>query len=300
MTVQINKYHGTYNRSVRGGGVGAIKYICIHYTAGTGSAKNNCIYFSGGNRNASADYFVDDLGIWEYNDPSSGYYTWAVGDGKGKYGITNSNSISIEVVNTGGAFSSKEIEYLKELVPYLMKKYNVPASRVVRHYDASHKSCPAYYVKNPSKWTELHKVITSGSGNISASTGSTPKPAPSKPSTSTSSKKISVDGWWGTGTTTLAQQVFGTVVDGIVSGQSATDLNKTNRGGLQSSSWKTGKGGSLLVKAIQKKVGTTADGYFGPNTCKKMQKWLGTPQDGLVSGPSTMVKAFQTWLNKQV
>lgn len=56
----------------------------------------------------------------------------------------------------------------------------------------------------------------------------------------------------------------------------------------------------MLVKAIQRKVGSTADGYFGVNTCKKMQKWLGTTQDGLVSGPSQMVKAFQTWLNKQV
>lgn len=296
MALTINKYHGKYNLSKRSGGVGSIKYIVIHYTAGTGSAKNNCIYFSGGNRGASADYFVDDNGVWEYNDPSSGMYSWAVGDGKGKYGITNSNSISIEVVNTGGAFSAKEIEYLKQLVPYLMKKYNVPVSRVVRHYDASHKTCPAYYVKNPSKWTELHKVITSGSGNVSNST-TTSKPA-SKPSAS--KKKISVDGWWGTGTTKLAQQVFGTPVDGIVSRQSSKDLNKTNRGGLQSSSWKTGSGGSMLVKAIQRKVGSTADGYFGVNTCKKMQKWLGTTQDGLVSGPSPMVKAFQTWLNKQV
>lgn len=184
--MKINKHHGTCNRSKRSGGVGSIKYICVHYTAGTGSALNNCKYFAGGNRNASADYFVDDNGIWEYNDPSKGYYTWAVGDGKGKYGITNSNSISIEVVNTGRAFSTKEINYLKELVPYLMKKYNIPASRVVRHYDASRKQCPYYYAKNSSKWTELHKVITSGAGNVTTT--------PSKPSTSKPSNKIAVDG----------------------------------------------------------------------------------------------------------
>lgn len=300
--MQINKYHGSYNLSTRSAGVSGIEYICIHYTAGTGSAKNNCIYFSNGNRNASADYFIDDLGIWEYNDPSSGKYTWAVGDGKGKYGITNSNSISIEVVNTGVAFSSKEIEFLKQLVPYLMKKYNVQASRVVRHYDASRKQCPYYYVKNPDKWTELHKIITSGSGSVSASTStSKPAPSPSKPTTRPASTgKIAVDGWWGPGTTRLAQKVFGTVQDGIVSGQSAGDLSKTNRGGLQSNTWKTGKGGSLLVKAIQKKVGSTADGYFGVNTCKAMQRWLGTPVDGLVSGRSQMVKAFQIWLNKKI
>lgn len=159
--MNINKYHGSYNRSKRSGGVGAIKYICIHYTAGTGSAKNNCIYFSGGNRDASADYFIDDNGIWEYNDPDEGYYCWSVGDGKGAYGITNANSISVEVVNNGGDFTAKEISYLKELVPYLMKKYGVPASRVVRHYDASRKQCPIGYI-NQVKWNTLHTAITNG------------------------------------------------------------------------------------------------------------------------------------------
>lgn len=298
--MQINKYHGSYNLSSRSGGVGAIKYICIHYTGGTGSAKNNCIYFSGGNRGASADYFVDDNGIWEYNDPSSGKYSWAVGDGHGKYGITNSNSISIEVVNNGGAFSAKEIAYLKELVPYLMKKFNVPSDRVVRHYDASRKSCPAYYVDG-TRWASLKASLVGVSAPSGVTSSSTPATKPAtKPAAkpSTSSSKISEDGWWGNGTTRRAQQVFGTVVDGIVSGQTSSMTN-CNKGGLQSSSWKRGSGGSLLIKAIQKKVGVTADGYFGPNTCKAMQKWLGTPVDGVVSGPSTMVKKFQAWLNKQ-
>lgn len=155
----INRYHGAYNKSYRSGGVSAIKYICIHYTGGTGSAKNNCIYFSGGNRNASADYFIDDLGIWEYNNPDDGYYTWAVGDGGGKYGITNSNSVSIEVVSNGEPFSAKEIKYLTQLTTWLMAKYNVPASRVVRHYDASRKQCPYPYIYQ-SAWNVLHAIIT--------------------------------------------------------------------------------------------------------------------------------------------
>lgn len=157
--MQINKYHGNYNLSKRNG---SIQYICVHYTAGTGSALNNCKYFAGGNRNASADYFIDDAGIWEYNDPASGYYTWAVGDGGGKYGITNANSVNIEVVNTGGAFTEKQIGYLTELVSHLMATYGVPASRVVRHYDASRKSCPLYYV-DASRWNALHARITGGS-----------------------------------------------------------------------------------------------------------------------------------------
>lgn len=165
MSLQINKHHGTYNRSKRSGGKSAIKYLVIHYTGGTGSAKNNCIYFSGGDRNASADYFIDDNGIWEYNDPDSGYHTWAVGDGGGKYGITNSNSIHIEVVNNGGPFSSKEIGYLTSLTQHLMSKYNIPADKVVRHYDASRKQCPHYYVVTPHTWDILHKMITTVNKN---------------------------------------------------------------------------------------------------------------------------------------
>lgn len=160
MSLQINTYHGTFNRSWRIGGISAIKYIVIHYTATLASALNNCIFFANGNRKASADYFVDDSGIWEYNYPKDGYYTWAVGDGGGKYGITNANSISIEVVNAGGAFSAKEQELLQKLVTYLMEMYNVPAGNVVRHYDASRKACPAYYASNHAAWTQLRTKIT--------------------------------------------------------------------------------------------------------------------------------------------
>lgn len=294
MILQINTYHGTYNRSARGGN--SIQYIVIHYTAGTGSARNNCIYFSGGNRNASADYFVDDSGIWEYNDPGSGYYTWAVGDGGGRYGITNRNSCSIEVVNTGGPFSNAEIAHLKELVPHLMKRFGVPASRVVRHYDASRKQCPYYYV-NQDRWNELHAAITGSSAPATVTGGST-STAPVTNNAPASNGSIAVDGYWGTGTMRKLQQVLGTPADGVASGQSRDDFKKANRGGLVTSAWKMGDGGSMVIKEMQRRIGTTADGYFGPNTCRALQAYLGTYQDGYVSGPSTMVKALQRRLNE--
>lgn len=160
----INTYHGSYNISSRRE---AVKYIVVHYvgsgTSTPGNAKNNCIYFSGGNRNASAHYFIDDGGIWEYADPDS-YYTWHVGDGHGMYGITNSNSVGIEVCIDGDqSFTPNEIGYLTQLVTHLMGKYNVPASRVVRHYDASRKQCPYWYAGTgirQQRWNELHSTIT--------------------------------------------------------------------------------------------------------------------------------------------
>lgn len=160
--MQINKLHGTYNISKR---IETVKYIVVHYTAdGTskaGSAKNNCIYFGrGGSDDSSAHYFIDDGGIWEYADPKK-YYTWHCGDGHGKYGITNANSIGIEVCqNYDVPYTETEIRYLTELVRMLMVKFNVPAERVVRHYDASHKLCPLYYAKRSTEWTALRARIT--------------------------------------------------------------------------------------------------------------------------------------------
>ena len=54
--------------------------------------------------------------------------------------------------------------------------------------------------------------------------------------------------------------------------------------------------GQGTVKALQKKLGVTADGLWGVNTTKALQKLVGTTQDGLM-GPAT-VKAFQTYLNE--
>ena len=151
------KYNVTYSKGR------AIKHIVIHYTGTTASASNNCTYFGGGNRNASADYFIDkDGAIWQFNGDIRNYYSWHCGDGGGKYGITNGQSIGIEVVSAGEDFTEAQINSLNQLVVALMQDYGVTADRVVRHYDASRKLCPAPYAgdKNNSKWLALRARIT--------------------------------------------------------------------------------------------------------------------------------------------
>lgn len=106
------------------------------------------------------------------------------------------------------------------------------------------------------------------------------------------------DGVWGKETTKKAQEVFGTPVDGIVSNQYA--IYKMLNPGLSSTTFdwqEKPKDGSELIKAIQRHVGIEADGFIGPKTIKAMQKWLKTSIDGCVSKPSSMVNAFQNWLN---
>ena len=115
--MKINKLHGKYNITKR---TQAIRYIVLHYvgsgTPTAGNAKNNCLYFGGGDRQASAHYFIDDGGIYEYADPST-YYTWHCGDGHGRYGITNANSIGIEVCQNGDRpYTQKEIKFLTRII----------------------------------------------------------------------------------------------------------------------------------------------------------------------------------------
>ena len=145
--MKINKKQIAYNRTPR---TQKPVYIVIHDTGNTGKGANanaHFNYFNGGNRNASADFFVDDTQILQVNDYNK-FYTWHCGDGKGKYGITNRNSVGIEIcVNGDGNY---DIAFCKavELTKHLMKELNIPLARVVRHYDASRKNCPASMSKN--------------------------------------------------------------------------------------------------------------------------------------------------------
>ena len=133
----------------------SIKYLVIHFTAGSsskpGRAKSAKHTFE--TSQASADFCVDDRDIVQFNPDPYKYYCWAVGNSKTD--ITNSNSISIEIcsniksgrsvkyANTDGWYFTKEtLENAKKLAKYLMKKYNIPKNRVVRHFDVNSKNCP--------------------------------------------------------------------------------------------------------------------------------------------------------------
>lgn len=111
--------------------------------------------------------------------------------------------------------------------------------------------------------------------------------------------KLEVDGEWGVLTTMALQRVLGTTVDGIVSNQYAS--YRAANPGLLASSWEwesnPGKGGSEMVKALQKRLGETPDGFIGPKTIKALQRYLGTTVDGCVSNPSLMVQVLQRKLN---
>ena len=287
----INFYDSNRSKS-------AIKYIILHYVGAVSTAKNNAEYFYDKFRGASAHYFVDENEIWQVVEDNDS--AWAIGANKYYTDARNTNSISIEMCcykNSKGKLDIKEAVVNKaiELTKELMKKYDIDANHVIRHYDATRKMCPAPFVNDESRWQDFKKAL----GEKSTSSSTTNSTSSSSSSNNSSSNSLAVDGKWGTATTKRAQQVFGTTVDGIVTDQYACYKNQNP--GLISFEWLDNPSdyGSELIRAIQKKVGATVDGHIGPETIKKMQKWLGTVQDGCVSNPSDVVKALQRWLNKQ-
>lgn len=93
-------------------------------------------------------------------------------DGNGAYGISNSNSIGIEIcINSDGNYETAFSNAI-ELTKSLMKKYNIPVTRVVRHYDASRKSCPnSMKANNWAKWNTFRQRLTGSSVPLKTTQG---------------------------------------------------------------------------------------------------------------------------------
>ena len=152
---------------------GDIKFIAIHFTANDGdTAVNNGKYFQGANRKASAHYFVDDNTV--VHSVPDNRVAWSVGgrkynnNGGRLYGVAkNANTLNIELCddNKNGTVKATDatINNALALTRELMKRYNIPASNVIRHYDVNGKNCPAYWV-NDSLWkSEFHNRLTQAS-----------------------------------------------------------------------------------------------------------------------------------------
>lgn len=155
--MEINKKLIKFNTSSRNGN--RIEYIVIHDTGNKSKGANaeaHFKYFNGGNRKASAHYFVDETQVLQLVEDDTA--SWHCGDAKGLYGVTNSNSIGIEIcVNSDGNYGVA-VQKTIELTKYLMDKHNIPIENVIRHYDASRKKCPASMYKNNWEAWDAFKI----------------------------------------------------------------------------------------------------------------------------------------------
>lgn len=130
-----------YNHAARMGK--RIEYIVVHDTGNPRSGADayaHYRYFSQPGRNASAHYFVDSKEVIQTVEDHKA--AWHCGDGRGRYGITNSNSIGVELcINLDGDWEETKSRGIV-LIRELMSKHSIPKERVVRHFDASGKLCP--------------------------------------------------------------------------------------------------------------------------------------------------------------
>ena len=169
--MQINKLLTPYNLN-RLGDTSRIKYIVIHYVGATGGAEANCRYYASKYIGASAHYYVGFNGeIWQ--SVEDGDIAWHCGAKTYRHPeCRNSNSIGIElcVRNKGSQaadsrdwyFEEATVQAAIELTKELMEKYDVPAERVIRHYDVTGKICPNPYVYNHTAhtWEAFKAALT--------------------------------------------------------------------------------------------------------------------------------------------
>lgn len=157
--MEINRNITNRNRTIRDGR--KIEYIVIHYVGAVSSAKNNTIYFKDAYRGVSAHYFVDDNSIWQCVEEKD--RAWHCGAVIYYNKARNDNSIGIEMccfMNNGKLdISDKTIANAIELVKDVMKRYNIPVENVVRHYDVTHKKCPAPFVDDVSRWEDFKSKL---------------------------------------------------------------------------------------------------------------------------------------------
>ena len=174
---------------------------------------------------------------------------------------------------------------------YVLKRTKAPAVLV--------ECCFVDSATDRDKWNVdvCAKAIVEAVTGKTVSSGTGSNTSASAPTAQTKADQLKVDGKWGTDTTRRLQKIFGTVQDGVVSNQRAEYRQPGCYTGWE---WESNpSGNSDLIRAIQKKVGVTADGWIGPKTIRAMQKYWGTVQDGKISAVSDLVKAMQRWANSQ-
>ena len=68
----------------------------------------------------------------------------------------NANSLGIELCSRKQGekyyFAPETVKNARNFVRFLMKKYDIPLANVVRHYDVTHKNCPAPFVEDAAAW----------------------------------------------------------------------------------------------------------------------------------------------------
>lgn len=142
-----------------------VRYIVVHYTAGNGdTARNNAVYFGREVVGASAHWFVDEQDA-VLSVPEN-FVAWHCGGAAYQHPeCRNGNSIGVELCSRKDDkgvyyFTDGVLENGVTLIRELMEKYDIPAERVIRHYDVTGKNCPAPFVgSGAGEWDIFKEAI---------------------------------------------------------------------------------------------------------------------------------------------
>lgn len=276
MSYKLKKKYANKNNYGAKRSASNIKYIVIHYTANDGDTdEGNANYFASRIIKASAHYFVDDDSVTQ--SVPDNYVAWSVGGSKysnckttggGKYytKCTNSNSISIELCDTkkdGKIYPTKKtIDNAIELTRKLMKQYNIPSTNVIRHFDVTGKTCPAYWCGTSEKnklWkTEFYNKLSS----LSSTPSNSSSPTSPKVNKLTIAKPTLKNGSKGTQVKYLQQDL------NYLGFKGANGKQLTVDGVI-------GNNVIYALKQFQIKYKLSVDGVYGDKSYAKMKALLG-------------------------
>lgn len=172
MEIQFKQANpGNYLKASRG--KADIRYLVIHFTANNGdTAKNNADYFARADISTSAHYFVDENEVWQsVRDQDIAWHCGTKGTYYHPY-CRNANSIGIEMCSRmrdgGYYFAPGTIANAQALARELMAQYSIAPDCVIRHYDVTHKVCPAPYVESVAAWQAFQNGLTEEAEDMTA------------------------------------------------------------------------------------------------------------------------------------
>lgn len=288
MNLQPDEYR-LMNKHYTTGRTQKIRGVVLHHNAGRMSIED--CWNAWQTRKASAHYQVDASGrIGQLvHDLDTAWHA----------GSANSWTIGIEHANddTGNwTIGQTTLESGAHLVAAICRYYELGRPQwLVNVFPHSHfmsTACPgqiagsqnAEYMARAQYWYDRM-------------TGTAALPSGGQGTQSSAGMPLAVDGSCGPATVRRWQEVMGTSVDGVISGQVVPDQRTYRRPNLDTSAVSYGGYGSELIRAVQRSLGgLDADGLLGPATIRAVQAHYGLAQDASF-GPDT-VKALQTALNE--
>lgn len=301
MTAWKNKYININKYSRPGNKITKVKKIIVHYTANNGgTAENHYSYFNNlKGRYASAHIFVDKkeaLCIIPLNEIA--YHANDIQkrvNGAPYRGVPellpNANFLSVGVemcLESNGTIHKDTITRTEDTCVNLCRQFKLdPNKDIVRHFDVTAKNCPAPWVSKLQDFVQFKKRVI---GKLSSAGSQVSKPNPSVPNTSSNTYKV---------TSALSGHL---TADDAKNGKNKKTSIKPGTyhiyrtaNGMHNISTVKGKPGSWVnpssnnvnnpaPQANKPTSNITVDGYWGADTTRALQKYLGTYVDGIISG----------------